>query len=624
VKKYWGKKSKKSILSSNGIMCTIPRLCLGVLLLLAIASVPTSGVNVADLSESDAFLEVRNSARYALPLHRMVSEVAFDAVQSRRKETRQSDSISTILDNVVSPRKDAGMLEKLRHLFRTKPDLLATKMVLNIGNSLDFIFGRRREAQAVLTKAKDYGELLDRVNLRLGTTYPDVPTNGNEPCSDGDSLSSIALKLFSGRHVLSASISGAKRFADTHYGDKQLWHSMIDPSSNVDVTNEYVVKQIKVFMKQLYTESRKAPPEHRFWYYGRMLHTIQDSYSDAHVARDLTSPGAPVHFFQNYARQDGDKHALADSSLREDRVAITEHPDSKYSKVRAEIRPRKARLYALAMRASVEFLDLVWEDSPENENNKDVWPEIEKLLDEVYQFSSPDWLHAATGGALPIYSKHGNGFGRPLHLMGYGFKISNPFKVSDTATTKKRSAAGFVEVTIVKVVAIGLPSGDMIGHNDPFLSIGIGHSVPFTTGVGDHETVTSDGSEESKFTWKLDHAAETPQGQAITFAVYDSDSVLSVAKTHNSDFLGAGSIKPRAFVSQPLLRDSNSNHVGGVATMSIELKRRNGKPAGTLFVTGSAVILGDVHLRPSINNDFNQYYNQPLSPLNPHRVVDDH
>jgi hypothetical protein len=92
----------------------------------------------------------------------------------------------------------------------------------------------------------------------------------------------------------------------SHFGDLQIWHSM-SPSS--DLTNsdvrEKIVGQMLDWYQQAQGETDRAV---QLFYMGKMLHTVQDSYSESHVVRE----NGEIVQFQNYADQDGGQHGQAD------------------------------------------------------------------------------------------------------------------------------------------------------------------------------------------------------------------------------------------------------------------------------------------------------------------------
>jgi hypothetical protein len=611
--------------------------------------IPVSGVDVASRvtsttdAELNAAVRVQEKARYALPVHRYISDYAFSRVMARRKENeksatnpgQESESIASVLNKLTSTNHRIGVLGKLKLMLKTSPDLLATKFLVSAGSGLDFLFGRRPEAKHILQKARTFDELLARVNLRLGVTYPDLPIKGNEPVLKDASLRAIALKLFSARYLAGGSLDAAKRTAGTHWGDRQFWHSMVDPASNLKLTNDDVVKQIKVYMRKLYQESRDVSPEKRWWYYGRMLHTIQDSYSDAHVARDVGQPGLPVHFFQNYAKQLAEHHAIADSSIEDDEKAIKDDPDSASSKLRARILRRKAQLYTTAVARSTELLDLLWDGAYDNTRagtSDDLWPSIDKLLDKVYLFPNNRWRKAITGGALPSYNSKADSIsGRLLDQMEYGSFDTNPMELSDTM---HKHLNGYVRLTITKIVATNLPSADFIGTTDPFLTISNGLHTLFVAGEGELQKPKTSvkGSRKRKqtsqpeFVWELDHSRDMMLYTPLEIDVYDSDVVLAVPRPEDSEWLGMGKIDPAEFLASRPTAAATPISV----TKVIRLKRKDGTPAGKLTVTATATrVASGRGTAPLPYNDWGRRDDAPASspfprasPLDPERLHD--
>jgi RHS repeat-associated protein len=88
----------------------------------------------------------------------------------------------------------------------------------------------------------------------------------------------------------------------SHYGDLQFWHSM---ASGSEKSNGEVLDKIVKQAREWWSDASKGSDLDM----GKLLHTVQDSFSDSHVARDKS--GA-ILFFENYGEQDADKHGTAD------------------------------------------------------------------------------------------------------------------------------------------------------------------------------------------------------------------------------------------------------------------------------------------------------------------------
>lgn len=130
--------------------------------------------------------------------------------------------------------------------------------------------------------------------LRYGLKYPDFPCGKYELSADGRlnfkqrlcSLFRLVNDLSIFPDIFSVSYS-------SHNGYFSLWHAMtFDPrKSNSTVANE-VIRQVLMFCMLAVKDNtlKEGAQPNAFWL-GMALHTIMDSYSPAHVARD----GAPDH-----------------------------------------------------------------------------------------------------------------------------------------------------------------------------------------------------------------------------------------------------------------------------------------------------------------------------------------
>lgn len=91
---------------------------------------------------------------------------------------------------------------------------------------------------------------------------------------------------------------------ESHNGSKQFWHSMTPAGrayKNCEVLEKIVDQAV-----QWYDLARK---EKDTFHIGKILHMVQDSYSDSHTIR--TKSGAIVTF-QSYDKQDAHRHGIAD------------------------------------------------------------------------------------------------------------------------------------------------------------------------------------------------------------------------------------------------------------------------------------------------------------------------
>jgi C2 domain len=582
--------TKVYITINNHFNNTMTRLlCVFVVLLVAF-SCHVAGVDVQRRASSAATMNMA----YSLPNHRSLAETAFDAVkkenggdagpkenlyksvQRHREQQRQKDS-----------KKERSIFSKIKSFVSDKFEKVSTHAGVAFGKAFNFVVGKKDEAQSVLDKSHNFHEYVQRVNLRLGVTYPDVPLPGNKPISRSDSLRTIALRLFTVRHVGSGSVSGARAMAATHEGDRQYWHSM-SSGTNKHETNGAVVSAITLYLKELYEDSRKAQPvEHRWWYYGRILHAIEDSYSDAHVNR-ANDEDLSVRFFENYADQDGHKHSISDDSPEHDLELINEARadndlDDADIKLRLKLQKHKKLLWRRAEEMSIAFLRIVWDNvaSSPGEAAPDKWKEIRKFLDEnVYYFSSA-WLMAGAGGSVPEYAKKGvKGRNRDSYVHG-DFTPDEKLFMHDLNYVMQQPESNRVTVIITHITGHNLHDADLIGESDAFVVIKSGKLTPFQTQTV-APTAMRRQSKEFDVEWNLFREMSLPASTVMHIEVYDSDTLIGVPKPEDSDFMGKGEITFEDFLSP------NSKHFAHervTVTRKINLTRK-GKPAGYLMITG--------------------------------------
>lgn len=134
----------------------------------------------------------------------------------------------------------------------------------------------------------------------------------------------------------------AKTLMKSHYGNLQWWHSM---SSDSDTSAEVVQNRIITNFLQDAENARGAKDCYTKGYQiGIVLHTIQDSYTQSHTARNSAGE---ITLFQDYSKQDSDKHGTADKEYSK----IVELTDFQKS-VNAS--------YNLALQSTSELLNLVF------------------------------------------------------------------------------------------------------------------------------------------------------------------------------------------------------------------------------------------------------------------------
>jgi RHS repeat-associated protein len=132
-----------------------------------------------------------------------------------------------------------------------------------------------------------------RQGLIEGVRYPDLPDGLTE-------MARVKLAIEAGR---GATVESSLTFR-SHFGDLQHWHSM--SSRGIGSATE-LKKEILDRASELYDQAITEPDQRRSAnYIGRILHTVQDSWSPAHVER---AAAGEISGFQAYELQDPSKHS---------------------------------------------------------------------------------------------------------------------------------------------------------------------------------------------------------------------------------------------------------------------------------------------------------------------------
>ena len=71
-----------------------------------------------------------------------------------------------------------------------------------------------------------------------------------------------------------------------------------------------ILNQAGTWYDEAQTQMEKGNRDQGFFNFGKVLHMVQDSYAEGHVARDSNGQ---ILFFQGYDKQDPDKHASDDN-----------------------------------------------------------------------------------------------------------------------------------------------------------------------------------------------------------------------------------------------------------------------------------------------------------------------
>ncbi len=144
--------------------------------------------------------------------------------------------------------------------------------------------------------AKEAGVTFDAA-LKKGVRWPDVPSDSDENKTNYPN----ALK----EYVTGDIKKPGSTLYDSHYGNKQHWHSMV-PVDGKQHSNKGVRDLI---VEQAVNWYEQAQNTNNIFHLGKVLHMVQDSYSASHVVRD---DNGGVKLFQSYNKQDAGKHAGAD------------------------------------------------------------------------------------------------------------------------------------------------------------------------------------------------------------------------------------------------------------------------------------------------------------------------
>jgi hypothetical protein len=500
-----------------------------------------------------------------------LTEAAYDTVKKAKGEDKlPKEDLFAPLEREEPP--SLGWISKIRRKVADFVHVAGAKATVALGDAMDWVMDKKSEAHSIMEKSNNRREYIRRVNLRLGVTYPDVPMPGNEPVTHDDSLRKVAMRLYTMRHVKSASLTGAESMASTHEGDRQYWHAM---ASTLNGRNSNVYDALTAYLHSLYDQSRQVDDDVRWWYYGRMLHAFQDSHSDAHCARDTDKENLPIHFFQDYSKQSMGNHGMSDTSPEEDEKKIAElkaeggaEATAEAAKV-AKILKKKRKLYARAEKLSARLLTVVWDNRRERAGYRatDRWFEVMSVIDEVFNFDRhsefSSWSRAAAGGSLPLYAADPSD---ARELSDFGSLSNDKFKLA-----LRPKNANIVTVSINKIVGRNMYDADLIGSSDPFIVIQADGEKPTQTEAAPPSKYRQQKNED---VWILHHEVRAAKTATIHFTVYDSDTMVGIPKPEDSDLMGKGSMK----VSKLLYtKDLQSTHI-------IPLKRE-GKNEGTLEVT---------------------------------------
>ncbi len=91
----------------------------------------------------------------------------------------------------------------------------------------------------------------------------------------------------------------------SHFGDKQIWHSMAISGENPVMTKLRILEELSALYDKAIKFKENGNLSPAVFTAGRILHTVQDSWSPAHVKRDNNGL---ISRFYDYSKQDPDVH----------------------------------------------------------------------------------------------------------------------------------------------------------------------------------------------------------------------------------------------------------------------------------------------------------------------------
>lgn len=140
--------------------------------------------------------------------------------------------------------------------------------------------------------------------LDEGCAWPDVP------CGDENSVETCYYATWRDEHK-----EGTMAYR-SHHGDLQFWHSMAPAGdfTNQEVVDKIVDQAIKWYKKAISVKKANTDAKeknyHGLFHMGKILHMVQDSFSDAHIIRDNLGR---IKNIQSYNNQDAHKHGQSDA-----------------------------------------------------------------------------------------------------------------------------------------------------------------------------------------------------------------------------------------------------------------------------------------------------------------------
>jgi len=242
-------------------------------------------------------------------------------------------------------------------------------------------FGAMHE-QITKKAAKDAGITYDNA-LELGCEWPDLPCESEHTV---DICYTAAIEMETVKH---------SKAYKSHYGSYSYWHAM-SPGSHM--TNQQVKDKMLTQAEKWYNNGLKYKgsksgkwrffntfKDNGLFYIGKLLHMIQDSYTQSHAFRagELIKNGIgfKIKLFQGYINQDPKRHELADNGGAPLFANISNIPGAKD-----------------AVKASTEILKYY-------KSSKPFKPDVYSYLDENILVLDSKTANEKSGASHPFYAK---------------------------------------------------------------------------------------------------------------------------------------------------------------------------------------------------------------------------
>jgi len=194
---------------------------------------------------------------------------------------------------------------------------------------------KEKAHEAITIAANKQGINLDEKSLVNGVRWNDMPEGaigdpkkGIDETEEAKMIKEGHLDIDTFLRIFKLTHTPDDLVFATHYGCLQFWHSMspvqrqqstLKADTRLVFTNRDVKGLILAQMQQWWsrgvTLANKGNKNGATWYWGHILHSIQDSFARGHAFRTTTSSDCgKVVMFQGYDCQNSDVHGKADYS----------------------------------------------------------------------------------------------------------------------------------------------------------------------------------------------------------------------------------------------------------------------------------------------------------------------